>query len=168
MPSTYEPIATTTLGTTAATITFSSIPATYTDLRVVCVYTTANFGIYTTLRFNSDSGGNYSDTYIIGDGSSATSARDAGSPTFIGFGAYPNGISSGQFNFVEADIFSYAGSTNKTCLLASSLDKNGSGDVQRMVGLWRNTAAITSLTIATNGGTMSIGTTATLYGIKNA
>jgi hypothetical protein len=167
MPSTYEPIATTTLGTAAGTITFSSIPATYTDLRVVCVYTTANFGIYTTLRFNSDSGGNYSDTYIIGDGSSATSARD-GSATFIGFGAYPNGISSGQFNFVSADIFSYAGSTNKTSLLTSSLDKNGSGDVQRMVGLWRNTAAITSLTIATNGGTMSAGSTATLYGIKNA
>lgn len=168
MPATYEPIATTTLGSAASSITFSSIASSWTDLRVVCVYTTANFGIYTTLRFNSDSGGNYSDTYIIGDGSSATSARDSGGATFIGFGAYPNGISSGQFNFVTADIFSYAGSTNKTSLLTSSLDKNGSGDVQRMVGLWRNTSAITSLTIATNGGTMSAGTTATLYGIKNA
>jgi len=168
MPATYEPIATTTLSSAASSITFSTIPGTYTDLRVVCVYTTANFGIYTTLRFNSDTGGNYSDTYIIGDGSTATSARDVGSATFIGFGAYPNGISSGQFNLVTCDIFSYAGSTNKTSLLESSLDKNGSGDVQRMVGLWRNTAAITSFTIATNGGTMSTGSTATLYGIKAA
>jgi len=167
MATTYEKIATTTLGSASSTITFSSIAGTYTDLRLVCVYTTANFGIYTTLRFNSDSGSNYSDTYLIGDGSTASSARDTGA-TFIGFGAYPNGISSGQFNLVETDIFSYAGSTYKTCLIGSSLDKNGSGDVQRLVGLWRNTAAITSITIQTNGGTMSVGSTATLYGIKAA
>jgi len=168
MPATYEKIASTTLGSASSTITFSSIAGTYTDLRLVCVYTTASFGIFTRVRFNADNGGNYSDIYIIGDGSTASSARDTGSPSFIGFGAYPNGISSGQYNLVEADIFSYAGSTFKSCLISSSLDKNGSGDVQRLFGQWRNTAAITEITISTNGGTMSAGSTATLYGILKA
>jgi hypothetical protein len=167
MATTYEKIATTTLGSASSTITFSSIAGTYTDLRLVCVYTTASFGIFTRVRFNADNGGNYSDIYIIGDGSTASSARDTSS-SFIGFGAYPNGISSGQYNLVETDIFSYAGSTFKSCLISSSLDKNGSGDVQRLVGLWRNTAAITEITISTNGGTMSAGSTATLYGILKA
>ncbi len=74
MPTTYEPIATTTLGSAAATITFSTIPATYTDLRVVWVGT-VTVADSAGMRFNSDSGTNYSRTVLQGDGSAASSNR---------------------------------------------------------------------------------------------
>jgi len=66
------------------------------------------------------------------------------------------------------DIFSYAGSTNKTVLVVGSRDNVASGSVARVVNLWRNTAAITSIEVSANGGNMDSGTTATLYGIKAA
>jgi hypothetical protein len=74
MAPTYEPIATTTLGTAAASITFSSIPATYTDLRLVVVAKAVSASTLD-VRFNNDSGTNYSKTEISGDGSSAVSFR---------------------------------------------------------------------------------------------
>jgi hypothetical protein len=58
MATTYEPIATTTLGTAAASITFSSIPATYTDLRLVVMCKLLAHQLLM-FRFNSDTGSNY-------------------------------------------------------------------------------------------------------------
>lgn len=164
MPATYEPIATTTLGSVAATITFSSIAASWTDLKLVLVGTAA-IGISPQLRFNSDSGSNYSETTLEGTGTGAVSGRNTGMSQ-INLGQ--NGLSTTIPNFCSADIFSYAGSTNKTVLVTFSSDRNGSGFVERAVGLWRNTAAITTVTIAAASSTFSIGTTATLYGIKAA
>jgi hypothetical protein len=163
MPATYEPIATTTLGSAAASITFSSIPATYTDLRLVVNVTMAT-GTTCRYQFNGDTSTNYSTTYLLGDGSSASS------------GAVTNGsfIYASQYtasttipSFYSMDVFSYAGSTYKTMLTTGSNDRNGSGAVDRQVQLWRSTSAITSINIYSTG-TFAIGTTATLYGIKNA
>ena len=74
MTATYEKIATTTLGSNQASVTFSSIPATYTDIVVIA---TGKTSTETTLyfRFNGDSGSNYSSTDIYGDGSAAGSFR---------------------------------------------------------------------------------------------
>jgi hypothetical protein len=165
MPATYEPIVTTTLGSAAASITFSSIASSWTDLRVVLVCTTSAEG-NPFMRFNSDTGTNYSNTFIRGDGTTAGSSR--GTSTTRGFfDAY--GISSTTVpNLYTADIFSYTGSTNKTWLATGQTDKNGDGAVQYLVGLWRNTSAITSILIANSNGNLNTGTTATLYGIKNA
>lgn len=166
MPATYEPIATTTLGSAASTITFSSIPATYTDIKLVFVGT-ANTGTNCLMRFNSDSATNYSRTYIIGDGASASSARNS-NVTVVSL-TIQNTINATTPTMRTADIFSYAGSTNKTVLTTETSDLNGSGSTVSAVQLWRNTAAITSLSLeTTSGATFSIGTTATLYGIKNA
>ena len=164
MPATYEPIATTTLGSSASSITFSSIPATYTDLRLA-LYGIASSGNFLApgCRFNSDTGSNYSYTTIFGDGSAAGSGRTT-STTSIAF-VTQFSITSSTGGFVTADVFSYAGSTNKTVLTTGSVDLNGSGEVERIVGLWRNTAAITTLTLT---GSYGAGTTATLYGLKNA
>jgi len=74
---TYEPIATTTLGTAQPTVTFSSIASTYTDLVIVAQLTTAaptNMRI----RFNGDTTANYSNTTVTGNGSTATSVRETG------------------------------------------------------------------------------------------
>ena len=165
MPATYEPIATTTLGSAAATITFSSITSAYTDLRLVLVTRDAGAGGILKLTFNGSSATNYSDTWIRGNGSTATSGRNT-TQAYINMQYATGGASN--WGLLTADIFSYAGSTNKTVLLTDSNDENGSGFIYRQVGLWRSTSAITSLTVTTNSGTMAAGTTATLYGILKA
>jgi hypothetical protein len=162
--STEVAIATQTLGSSAATITFSSIPSTYTDLRLVLTTTTVSTGENVFMTFNSDTATNYSRTLLYGDGTSAASARATNSAFLIWTTA--GGTSSTIPSFFTADIFSYAGSTYKTSLLTSSEDKNGSGAVERYVALWRSTSAITRLDINTGGGSnFAAGTTATLYGI---
>ena len=166
MPATYEPIATTTLGSAASSITFSSIASSWTDLRVVWVGTSTSNGAEFYIRFNSDSSSNYSQTGIYGNGASAASAALT-SQTQVK-GTLGGGVSSTIPHFYTCDVFSYAGSTNKTCLIESSEDRNGSGFVERNVGLWRSTSAINTITILPNTSTWVAGTTATLYGIKNA
>lgn len=160
--STEVAIATTTLSS-AGSITFTSIPATYTDLRIVLVSKSVDLGVNVNFRFNGDSGTNYSYTYIRGDGSSASSYRQ----TDRSQGYFSDNSDNSNFNLGTLDIFSYAGSTYKTVLATYADDRNGSGYVFSTVNLWRSTSAITSIllqpgNISTN---FAIGTTATLYGI---
>lgn len=160
---TYEPIATTTLGSAASSITFNSIPSTYTDLRIVFVGTGSTNDDFK-LRYNGDTGTNYSRTDLYGNGTTASSAR-AVNGADIRIGA-SDGL-DGNIALATIDIFSYKDSTYKTCLITYSHDKNGSGYVYRTVGLWSNTAAITTITLS-QGANFATGTTATLYGIKAA
>lgn len=168
MPATYEPIATTTLGSETSSITFSSISSTYTDLRLVFVgIRAAGTNSAPIVRFNSDSTTNYSMTALWGDGTSATAYRESnasGIPL-----VYFDALITSTPKLGTLDIFSYAGSTYKTVLNTESSDRNGSGRTVRAVGMWRSTSAITSITI-TDGSSrnMGVGTTATLYGIKKA
>jgi hypothetical protein len=160
MATTYEKIATTTLGSTASSITFSSIASSWTDLRLVWVGTR---GGYLEFQYNGDTAANYSYTWMDGSGSAAASGQTA-NDNFI----Y---LSQRAFNatipeMATIDIFSYASSNYKTCLTTYEQDTNGAGYVGNQVGLWRSTSAITSISII--GGSMNAGTTATLYGIKAA
>lgn len=165
MSITYDSIATQTLGTAAATITFSSIPSTYTDLRLT-ITALQGSGNNIALRFNSDSSTNYSRVRLIGSGSAASSTS-ATSDTEIDLNR--TGLSSSAPSLYNVDLFSYAGSTSKTLLVSANEDRNGSGSVMSVVGLWRSTSAITSILITSlSADTMGVGTTATLYGIKNA
>ncbi len=167
MPATYEPIATTTLGSAASSITFSSIPGTYTDLRVVFVGTTTLAGETLYYRFNSDSGTNYSITQLYGTGSSAAS-RNLTSATQLST-TFAYSLQDTNPQMITFDVFSYAGSTNKTTLGNHAGDNNGAGGVDLTVGLWRSTSAITSIYMFASGGTtFKSGTTATLYGILKA
>jgi len=164
MPATYEPIATQTLGSAAQSITFSSIPGTYTDLKFVLVPATGTADANVFMQLNSDTGSNYSNTRLVGNGTTASSARQT-SQTSILVGA----ITNTKNTFFSYDFFSYAGSTFKTILIEQNQDLNGSGSVIRRVGLWRNTSAITTIFFDTfTAGGFPVGTTATLYGIKNA
>ncbi len=170
--STEVAIATTTLGSAAASITFSGISSAYTDLRLVLVATagTSGSGYNPALRFNSDTGTNYSTTELSGQGSAASSARTT-SASYLAAGGNSSGtgMSTTIPQLFTFDIFSYAGSTNKTVLVSSAGDLNGSGYVLSQVGLWRSTSAITDIVISRSisGGTTNFaaGTTATLYGI---
>jgi hypothetical protein len=164
MPATYEPIATTTLGSAVNDITFTSIGSGYTDLRLVVVGTVSSADT-ARIQFNGDTATNYSRTTLYGDGASAVSARSSNG-TFIGITT--TNLSTTIPGMLTIDLFSYAGSTNKTILTTTSLDLNGSGRVERIVGLWRSTAAITSIKCYLGTNNWNIGTTATLYGILKA
>lgn len=165
MPATYEPIATTTLGSAASTITFSSIGSGYTDLRLV-LSGSLTASLQLNLRFNNISTTTYSITNLVGDGATASSSRGS-NQTEMNFN-YGFLATSAQPILATADVFSYAGSTNKTTLFTFHQDRNGSGFIERNVGLWRNTSAITRLDIITSTSTMAAGFTATLYGILKA
>jgi hypothetical protein len=163
--STEVAIATTTLGSAASEITFSSIAATYTDLRIVFVGTQGSATAYVYARVNGDTGNNYSETRLNGNGATVTTGRNTNESQWaIASGA---SLSTTLPALVTLDLFSYAGSTNKTALSRTSNDQNGSGFTENKVHLWRDTAAITSVTLRSAGGgsTFATGTTATLYGI---
>lgn len=172
MATTYEPIATTTISnTTTTSVTFSSISAGYTDLRLVFNGTVGTAGLTVAARFNGDTGTNYSFTNLRGNGTAAASSRQSNYTWIPVTDDIVSGGSTTIPSFGTLDIFSYAGSTNKTALGTISSDTNGSGTVQRTVNLWRNTAAITSITVFITSGTsfyFGNGATATLYGIKAA
>lgn len=163
---TYEPIATTTLGTAQTNITFSSIPSTYTDLRIIFVYKGETSATSVNLQFNSDTGTNYSFRGVYGNGTSAASAS-LQTRNQINI---PHSITTSTTipTFTTIDIFSYAGSTYKTILALNQADQNGSGGTEAEIGLWRNTAAITTIGLTAFSGNLAVGTTATLYGIKAA
>jgi hypothetical protein len=168
MAATYEPIATTTLGTAAASITFSSIPATYTDLRVIWTVRASTTSVFPYVTYNNDTATNYSWTRLYGDGASAASQANT-SRAYIA-PQWLTGISNAtdEFNLLTLDVFSYAGSTYKTTLTTSQADKNGSGTVERTAALWRSTSAINRIDLTASSSTWAAGTTATLYGILKA
>ena len=167
MPATYEPIATTTLGSAAASIAFTSITSAYTDLRLVVTSLASASTIGGMIQFNSDTGSNYSYTRLTGNGTAASTTRVS---NFTQLNTAFSGNATTTIPMLQTvDIFSYAGSTNKTALVTSQSDQNGSGAVERSCGLWRNTAAITRIDIFPNSANnFATGTTATLYGILKA
>lgn len=166
MPATYDSIATITLGS-AGIITFSSIPSTYTDLRVVIVGSNVTFAQGWSMRFNGDTSTNYSTTLLWSNGSSVGSSRQINATSiFIGDYVLNN---STVTTLCMVDVFGYSGSTFKETLHNEAGDKNGSGTTIQGVGLWRNTAAINSIIIRNDGGNnLAAGTSVTLYGIKAA
>ena len=165
MPATYEPIATTTLGSAASQIDFTSIPATYTDLRLVCLPLATSGGTLAGIRLNPAVTSTYSGTRLIGNGSSVSSTRET-SQNYLEIRSEP--VNTTTPILIEIDVFSYTGAVNKTMLIKNNADLNGSGSVTAIVGLCQNTAAITVVRLILPGDTFKAGTTATLYGIKNA
>lgn len=171
MAITYEPISTQTLGSAAGTVTFSSIPSTYTDLVIVVNNKlTVASSRFIALQFNSDTGANYSSTYIYGDGTTVASGRSTG----ITSARIGNGSSSTSNPAITvAHIMNYANTTTYKTTIGRS-----SGDNYAIVygSLWRGstgsaTQAISSITIlcdSTGGTTFATGSTFTLYGIKAA
>ena len=159
MPATYDSIASTTATGSQNTITFSGISGSYTDIVLAVSSKLTSPGSATFLTFNSDSGTNYSNTRILGDGSSATSQRRTNN-NYIVIDA-PNG----EWSTLLFNVMNYSNTTtNKTCLIRAG----STTYTTAVVGLWRNTAAITSITLTTDGGNFASGSILTLYGIKAA
>jgi hypothetical protein len=158
--STYTPIATQTLGSGVSQVTFSSIPSTYTDLVLVI-----NGGVVYNLLmwFNNDTATNYSDTYIAGNGTSASSNRHSSRANIVASYDGAAGTTMGTFVY---NIQNYANTTTYKTAIGRASDTSDS--VICVVGLWRSTAAINRIDFTGNGGNFSTGTMATLYGIAAA
>jgi len=157
---TYEPIATTTLGSAQSSVTFSSISGSYTDLVLIGNWKlSANGNILMTL--NSDTGTNYSETTMYGDGTSAASGRQTNASSIrVGFAGYST---NNVMNIVNLQNYS-----NTTTYKTVVLRWNSEEYTDARVGLWRSTSAITSITLTASSGNISSGSTFTLYGIKAA
>lgn len=164
MTATYDAIATTTLGSSQATVTFSSISANYTDLVLVFSATSVSGFTFVISRFNNDSTANYSYTLLQGDGSTASSTRGTNSSSpYVGL----VNTGTGSVNMYKLQIQNYSNTTtNKTLITNGGIAGNR---VQAGVTLWRSTAAINRIDLFPDGGdSFATGSTFTLYGIKAA
>ena len=165
MAVTYEPIASQTLGANASSVTFSSIPSTFSDLILVCDFAvTTDTNVYFRVGASAaDSGTNYSQTNLSGNGTSAVSNRRSSNDAILIANA--NGRGANNRNTVVINFMSYA-NTNvfKTTLSASAAP---SVDVFREVGLWRSTSAIGVISLLSSGNYAS-GSTFSLFGVKAA
>ena len=169
MPTTYEPIATQTLGTATGTVTFSSIPQTYTDLIIVSsqLYVSTGGDRYATFQVGNgsvDTGSNYSWTYLDSYPGTPSSGRTANST--YGLHSYTSSIPTTTAMICNMHIQNYSNTTtNKTTLHRFNASTAITG---AYVNLWRSTAAINIITITANGANFATGSTFTLYGIKAA
>jgi len=161
--STYTPIATTTIsGTSTNTVTFNSFSG-YTDLRLIMNAGT-NSVENLNIQFNGDTGSNYSYTYLTGDGSSATSGR--GSSSTVILANYYGYLSTSISTVTIVDFMNYSNSTTYKTILSRA--NNAGNGVSANVGMWRNTNAITSITLKLGTSYILAGSTFTLYGIAAA
>lgn len=168
---TYTSIASQTLSSAAASVTFSSISGAYTDLILIAnVYGSAN-DVGFSVTFNSDTGANYSNTSILSRGNAVETNRASGVNKIVLYGYnYGSGSTNNIFSPVVFSLMNYSNATTyKTILGRSFCQRNdGSGETYAKVGLWRNTAAITSMNLFLDSGNIEINSTFSLYGILAA
>ena len=174
MPDTFTLIASSTVGSGgSASIDFTSIPSTYTDLVIKSSYRTNLAQIYDQLRltFNGSSTAVYSFRGITGDGSANPSSESASSVASIKV-APGTGNSATASTFSNNDLYipNYAGSTNKSLSADAVGENNGTtGYDSLFAGLWANTSAITQITLKPeSNGNFLQHSTFYLYGVKNA
>lgn len=163
--STYEPIATTTLGSATATVTFSSISGSYTDLVIITNTGNGSAGSAINVQVgngSADTGSNYSTTFLYGNGSSAISGRTTNATQMLASRTADTLIANGSIIFQN-----YSNTTTYKTMLSRGNATNEI--VVAYVGLWRSTAAINYIKLTDqNGYNFSAGSTFTLYGITAA
>lgn len=173
IPGSYESIATVSAAAGgSSSLTFSSIPSTYTHLQIRgIVRTNRNLYVdYYKFNFNSDTSANYSAHALYGDGSSVlTSATTSGTSIDVARSAGNTSVANG-FGLIVMDILDYQNTNKyKTTKTLAGYDDNGQGQLWFQSGLWMNTNAITNITIAPGVGTSFLQYTQfALYGIKGA
>lgn len=175
MPATYTLISSNVLSSAAASVTFSSIPSTYTDLVLRGSARTSDTGTYlnyVSFTFNGNTSSLYGATRLIGNSSTVTTDRDASATSFDMNGLSPTALTtSNTFSSFELYIPSYAASQNKPFGAFGVAENNSStadqSRIQADAGLFRSTTAISSITL-TSGVNFVSGSSFYLYGIKNS
>jgi hypothetical protein len=167
---TYIPIATTTLGSDQASITFSGISTSYTDIRLILQSGIANAGFNSRMRFNSDTNSNYGNKYAYTAGS--------GTPT-SGNGSNSNGIileasGSGQrtpcifhiYDFLNYNATSLTKNSIGSIYYNANVTDGSYGYVGFNGNVWQNTSTgLNAISIVATSGNIASGSTATIYGI---
>jgi hypothetical protein len=161
---TYTPIARQVLASATASVTFSSISASYTDI-VAIVNMPASGAVTTAIRFNNDTATNYSTTLLVGSAGGASSYRESNKSYGI-TGGLVSGLGANS-NFI-LQIQNYSNTTTFKTILSRSNSATLS-EVGANAILYRSTSAISSILFIDYAGgtnTYPTGTTFTLYGIK--
>jgi hypothetical protein len=158
---TYTPLATVTLGSAAASVTFGSIPTTYRDLIIVTDTLNSSGSENMKMRFNSDTGGNYSMIGLRGNGSSPSSGslsnQSVGYADNLAFGDASN-----RHNHIIQFLDYSTTDKHKTFLSRAS---NASRGVDSIAGRWASTSAITTIRLFYEVGNITSGSRFDLYGI---
>lgn len=172
--SSYESIASASGTGSSATITFSSIPSTYQHLQIrgIARNTNASNRADLGIRLNGDTGSNYAQHNLYGNGSSASAGSNTGGTSaFVGWTTAANATAD-IMGAAIIDILDYNSTTkNKTIRAFVGEDLNSAttdATVWLASGLWLNTNAITSLSLYAAFGNFNTQTTFALYGIKGA
>lgn len=146
-----------TLAASSSSVTFSSLPQNYGDL-VLVVQGTASTSAGLPMRFNGDTGSNYSNVVAYGDGSSAASGSGSGTSFEIGYFTTNPAMCTAQF-------IDYSAIDKHKAVLIRYGSPAASNISAMRAGRWASTAALTSITLSTTTGTYSSGTTFYLYGL---
>ena len=158
MTSTYQAIASTTLSSNTATVTFNSIPGVYTDLILIGDSTSNALGaVY--VYFNGVTGTtNYSATVLSGNGSSGSSFRSTDTDQTL-----CSVVDTTKSSF-SVNIMSYS----NTNVFKTLISRGGvtTFATRAFAGLWRSTSAVTSISVFNGGGSFVSGSTFTIYGVK--
>ena len=173
MANTYTLISSNTLSSSAASVTFSSIPSTYTDLVLRVSARTDESAVKTTMKVNINNdttSGNYSSTTLYTqNGTTVTSIRN-NTATYL-YPYYADGATatSNTFNSFELYIPSYTASQKKPLSASIAREDNTTAvDLGVVANLWQGTAAVSSLQLDANGTNFVSGSSFYLYGIKNS
>lgn len=155
--STYTPLAEITLGSSAASVSFSSVSQIYRDLVLVMSVKTTGSNTLARLTFNSDTATNYSRVNMVGNGSTATSSSESADN-----GIFACDVSSSDFYVQINQIMDYSATDKHTSVLTRTARED------RTIALaqrWANTAAVTTATITIAAGTFAAGSTFSLFGV---
>lgn len=161
---TYTPIASFTVSTATPTVTFSSISGAYTDLIFIGSFTAAAATQTVNMQVNGSTTTIYSFTYLTGNGSVAASARSSADDRFAA-GWTGTSTTNMENNYV-CNLMNYSNTTTYKTFLsqASAVTRFASAQV----GLWRSTAAITSISVTPGGNNWVVGSSFAIYGIAAA
>lgn len=174
MANTYVLISSNTLGASATSVTFSSIPSTYTDLVLRISARSDDTGVFQTIqiRFNNDSGTTYSRVNLYGNGSTAASALNANlTATRSDYGATASGATASTFGNAEIYIPNYLSTTTIPVGAFGAGETNATAAyIATTAGQWRGSAAINRIDISPNFSTVNFvsGSSFYLYGIKSS
>lgn len=176
MATTYTLISSNTLSSSSSAVTFTSIPATYTDLVLRysarstadggTVAASVNIQLYLN---NVTSGTNYSSTYLQGTGSAASSGRESNTNKI--YAPYANGLSATSNTFGNGEIYipNYTASQNRVVGGFGVSETNATAAIMATYAdLYRDTTAVSRIDLYLNGGDFVSGSSFYLYGIKNS
>lgn len=169
---THVLISTVTVGSGgAANIEFTSIPATYTDLKIVLSGRSLQGNVYGggALQFNADTASNYRWRRLRGDGSATASDNSTSATSITNWDVTGASATASVFANIEIDIPNYTSANQKSVSINYVGENNAAEAHMGMVaGLWTGTVAITSIKLFSAGGNFVQYSSASLYGINNS